>query len=84
MSKLTIAANIAQQKTMLAEKYERLVKCISSKPRRSAISVRLPHTAARRPALPARLKASKPSLPSSSRLFPRRFRFGRCFGDGGL
>ncbi len=34
MSKLTIAANIAAQKTMLAEKYERLVKSISSKPRR--------------------------------------------------
>lgn len=35
MSKLTIAANIAQQKTMLAEKYDRLAKSICSKPRRT-------------------------------------------------
>ncbi|HWC90594.1 MAG TPA: hypothetical protein VG433_13090 [Pirellulales bacterium] len=34
MSKLTVAANIAQQKTMLAEKYDRLAASISSKPRR--------------------------------------------------
>ena len=34
MSKKTMAANLAQQKTMLAEKYDRLIKSISSKPRR--------------------------------------------------
>jgi hypothetical protein len=34
MTKQAIAANLAQQKTMLAEKYDRLLKTISSKPRR--------------------------------------------------
>ena len=34
MSQKTIAENLAQQKTMLADKYDRLIKSISSKPRR--------------------------------------------------
>ncbi len=34
MTKLSEAKNLAQQKTMLADKYDRLVKSISSKPRR--------------------------------------------------
>ena len=34
MSKQAIAANLVQHKTMLAEKYDRLIKTISSKPRR--------------------------------------------------
>jgi hypothetical protein len=34
MTKLSEAKNLAQQKAMLADKYDRLVKSISSKPRR--------------------------------------------------
>ena len=34
MTKQAIAKNLAEQKTMLAEKYDRLLKTISSKPRR--------------------------------------------------
>ena len=34
MSKQTMAANLAAQKTMLAEKYDRLIKSIKSKPRK--------------------------------------------------
>jgi hypothetical protein len=34
MTKKAAAANLANQKTMLAEKYDRLIKSISSKPRR--------------------------------------------------
>jgi hypothetical protein len=34
MTKQTVNANLLQQKTMLAEKYDRLIKTISSKPRR--------------------------------------------------